>query len=175
MKGKTNKRRGKRSFMDSPVAIVLSVLVIVIMIVGFIVAVASGVHIGPVAAKNLFTAIALVVMFLVAVIVGRRKDKYGVQYVLPDSQRSLMGISSIFIFIGLLILFAMVFDNFPVQFLWIVASVTPLLASALIVFGVRNRRKAKTNRQYNTGCWLQWLGIWMIVLFVLSLLTITGK
>lgn len=166
--------RNKR-FMGSRAAIVLSVVVLVAMIAAFIAYVASGNRVGPVAARNLITAIALMVVFLIVTIRNRLNDKYNIVYVMPNGQRMLMGYSSPFVFIGVIITFMKLFEHYSMTFHWVVMIAGFVGGWTLFVFGIRKRRKAKTQKQYNLGCWIQWVSIWLIMLHLLSLLEIVNS
>lgn len=165
----TRSKKQDNSFMDSPWAIVLPIVILIAMITVFFANVASGNNVGPVATKNLFSAIAILVMFLIGVIVRRRNEKYGGDFVMPYIQRVLMAPLSVFVFIGLIIAYMKVLDFWRIQFHWAVVSAAPTIALLLIMYGTRMKREAKTNKQYNIGCWLQWLSVWIIMMFVISL------
>ena len=164
-----------KSFMGSKLALVLAIVLLVAMVAAFIAYVASGNRVGPVAARNLFTAIALVVVFLVVTIRSRLSGKYGIDYVLPSGQRMAMGYSSPFVFIGLIIVFMKLFEYYSMAFHWVVMIGGFVVGWALCVLGIRKRRKAKTQKQYNLGCWMQWSSIWVIMLHLLSLLEIINR
>lgn len=155
--------------MESPWAIVLSIAVIVVMIAIFIVSVASGIHIGPVASRNLFTAIGTMIMLLIALILRRRAEKNTIVFVMPDVQRMVMGYVSPFVFLGLIISYMKVFSHYSMAFHWTLLFVTLVAGVFLIVFGTRKKRKAEKLKQYNTGCWMQWISVWCIMLFLMSL------
>lgn len=162
-------KRVKRSFMDSPWAIILPIVILIAMIAIFFASVASGNHVGPVATKNLFSAIAILIMFLSGVIISKRSKKDEVNFVMPYIQRVLIAPLSVFVFIGIIVAYMKVFDFWRMQFHWAVVSAAPTTALLLIMYGTRWKREAKTNKQYNIGCWMQWLSIWIIMMFVLSL------
>ena len=164
-----------KSFMGSKLALVLAIVLLVAMVAAFIAYVASGNRVGPVAARNLFTAIALVVVFLVVTIRSRLSGKYGIDYVLPSGQRMAMGYSSPFVFIGLMIVFMKVFEHYSMAFHWVLMIAGFIVGWALCVLGIINRRKAKTPKQYNLGCWMQWSSIWVIMSHLLSLLEIINR
>ena len=163
------------NFMGSKFALVLAIVLLVAMIAAFIVYVASRNRVGPVAARNLFTAIALVVVFLVVTIRTRLSDKYENSYVMSDVQRMAMGYSSPFIFIGLIIAFMKLLEPYSMTFHWVVMTVGFVVGWSLCVFGITKKRKAKTQKQYNLGCWLQWSSIWVIMLHLLSFLEIINR
>ena len=162
-------------FMGSKLALVLAIVLLVAMIAAFIAYVASGNRVGPVAARNLFTAIALAVVFLVVTIRSRLSDKYDINYVMPSVQRMAMGYSSPFVFIGLMIVFMKLFEHYSISFHWALMIAGFVVGWALCVFGIIKRRKAKTQQQYNLGCWMQWSSIWVIMMHLLSLLEITNR
>ena len=164
-----------KGFMGSKLALVLAIVLLVAMIVAFIAYVASGNRVGPVAARNLFTAIALAVVFFVVTISSRLSDKYNIDYVMPSVQRMAMGYSSPFVFIGLIIVFMKLFEYYSMAFHWVVMIGGFVVGWALCVLGIRKRRKAKTQKQYNLGCWMQWSSIWVIMLHLLSLLEIINR
>ena len=164
-----------KSFMGSKLAMVLAIVLLAAMIAAFIAYVASGNRVGPVAARNLFTAIALMVVFLVVTIRSRLSGKYGIDYVLPSGQRMAMGYSSPFVFIGLMIVFMKVFEHYSMSFHWVLMIAGFIVGWALCVLGIINRRKAKTPKQYNLGCWMQWSSIWVIMSHILSLLEIVNR
>ncbi len=163
------------SFMESKFALVLAIVILVVMIAAFFAFVASGNEIGPVATKNLFTAIAMVVVFLTITIGNRMRDKYNIDYVMPSGQRMLMVISSVFILIGLMIVFAKLFINYSMAFHWVVMIGGFVGGWALCLCGVRKKRKAKTQKQYNIGCWMQWLCVWLIMMHLLSWMEIVNR
>ena len=165
----------RRDFMGSKFALVLAIVLLVAMIAAFIAYVASGNHVGPVAAKNLFTAIALVVVFLVVTISARLSDKYDNSYIMSNEQRMAMGYSSPFIFIGLIIAFMKLLEHYSMTFHWVVMTVGFVVGWSLCVLGITKKRKAKTQKQYNLGCWMQWSSIWVIMLHLLSLLEIINR
>ena len=164
-----------RGFMGSKFALVLAIVLLVAMIAAFIAYVASGNRVGPVAARNLFTAIALAVAFLVVTIRTRLSDKYENSYIMSNVQRMAMGYSSPFIFIGLIIVFMKLLEHYSMTFHWVVMTVGFVVGWALCVLGIIKKRKAKTQKQYNIGCWMQCSSIWVIMLHLLSFLEIINR
>ena len=167
-------KTGGRSwdFLTSNWFIVLVTLLMVAAVFGMLAYSAAGNHIPPVAARNLYTAIVALFVLDFNVIVARtQKDKKPYDFTLPQSQRMIMGMASPFVLLAIIIVLSRTLDNLAGSGMSVLMSFVCAAATLpLMLKGHSLRRHATGNREYNTGCWLQWCGIWTLILTLIGVI-----
>ena len=169
---KRSSRRNSGDFLTSDWFLLLITLLLVGMTFGAFFYVNSGHNLRPVATYRLFSAWATLMIAEISIILARHKDPY--RFSLPKGQRMAMGYSSPFVLIALITTWVMIDKNRGINesFAITILLIALVSGSSLFIFGRRQRLRARKQRQYNGGCWMQFATIWLIFTALLALLSL---
>ena len=171
--GGDNHKKGG-NFLTSGWFIVVVTALLLGFTIGIIAYTATGNHLPPVAARNLFSAWAMLITLDSSLIIARRFEKKGdaSRFSLPKPQRMIMGCSSPFLFLAIVVSISMTRKNglLSDEALSAILLFSAIASFFLLLFGRELRRNGSSQKKYNRGCWLLWSAAWTFLLTLISAL-----
>lgn len=162
------------NFLTSNWFIVIVTALLLGVTIGIIAYTATGNHLPPVAARNLFSAWAMLITLDSSLIIARRFEKKAgsSQFSLPKPQRMIMGCSSPFLFLAIVVSISMTRKNglLSDEALSAILLFSAIASFFLLLFGRELRRNGSSQKKYNRGCWLLWSAVWAFLLTLISVL-----